>query len=762
MARASLQITRRQFLQASAFSAGGLVLSAQTMLANKLEQAGIPAPWFLQGEIKTTYNYCDMCPWRCGVVVQSQNGVIKKIDGNPKDPKSRGLLCARRQAGPSFVYDPDRLRSPMIRTGERGEGKFKEVTWEEALDYTAEKLTALKESYGQESLAVLGHTSGDFWFTDYFAQAFGTPNAAKPSSSLCTSPREEAAQLTFGMAIGNHEPVDWEFANCIILFGTHIGEDARNTMMQDFANARARGAKVIVVDPRFSSVATKADYWLPIKPGTDTALLLAWMHVIINEERYDKEYVAEWTVGFDQLKAHVQPFTPEWASEITDLSVEQIVETARLMADTLPRSVIVPGRHVTWYGNDSQRMRAIYMVNALLGSIGREGGLYLNKTPYIESYPHPPFTVQGSSGGCSAAPGEESDTLPLGPTGKARADGVREKFMRGPTAVQELIEPMITGDPYPLKGLIAYGINLFHTIPNVPRTQEALKNLDFFLAIDVLPMEYVAWADVVFPEATYLERHDELWTCGHKTPYIGLREPAIDPLYDTKPGWWMARELGMRLGLEQFFKWETAEDYLNARLLSIGSNVTKLHDEGGIIVQKGKAYIEDFKGASPFHTASEKIELYSETLALSGHDPMPVYEATDEVPDGYFRMLYGRHPVHTFAKTQNTPMLHELYPENEIWVNEDKATDAGLADGEYVWLENQDGARSGPIKVKATQRIRQDAVYLVHGFGHNAPGLTNAHGKGASDAALATRYKLDPIAGSAGMRVNFVRLVKEA
>ncbi|MEZ4634523.1 MAG: molybdopterin-dependent oxidoreductase [Caldilineaceae bacterium] len=199
MARVNLQITRRRFLQASAMSAGGLLLSARMTLANKLEQSGIPVPWFLQGEITTTYNYCDMCPWRCGVVVQSQNGVVKKIDGNPKDPKSRGLLCARGQAGPSFMYDPDRLRSPMIRTGERGEGKFKEVTWEEALDYTADKLQALADTHGQESLAVLGHTSGDFWFTDYFAQAFGTPNAAKPSSSLCTSPRRSgAAHLRHG------------------------------------------------------------------------------------------------------------------------------------------------------------------------------------------------------------------------------------------------------------------------------------------------------------------------------------------------------------------------------------------------------------------------------------------------------------------------------------------------------------------------------------------------------------------------------------
>ncbi|MEZ4634521.1 MAG: molybdopterin-dependent oxidoreductase [Caldilineaceae bacterium] len=179
-----------------------------------------------------------------------------------------------------------------------------------------------------------------------------------------------------------------------------------------------------------------------------------------------------------------------------------------------------------------------------------------------------------------------------------------------------------------------------------------MKNLDFFLAVDVLPMEHVAWADVVFPEATYLERYDELWTCGHKTPYIGLREPAVDPLYDTKPAWWMVRELGMRLGLEQYFRWETAQEYLDARLISVGSNVQKLHDDGGIIQQKGKPYIADFKGDSPFHTASAKIELYSESMAIVSQDPIPVYEPTEEPPDGYFRMLYGRHPLHTFAKTR--------------------------------------------------------------------------------------------------------------
>jgi thiosulfate reductase/polysulfide reductase chain A len=184
--------------------------------------------------------------------------------------------------------------------------------------------------------------------------------------------------------------------------------------------------------------------------------------------------------------------------------------------------------------------------------------------------------------------------------------------------------------------------------------------------------------------------------------------------------------------------------------------------EKGIITQPGKPYLEDYPDASPFLTVSGKIELYSDELAQAGFDPLPLYEPGAEPAPGYFRLLYGRHPVHTFAKTQNTPLLHELYPENEVWVNEAVGAGQSLQPGQYVWLENQDGARSGPVKVKLTQRIRPDAVYMVHGFGQNAPGLSLANGRGASDTKLQTAYQLDPISGGAGMRVNFVRIVKEA
>ncbi|MDJ0961421.1 MAG: molybdopterin-dependent oxidoreductase [Acidimicrobiia bacterium] len=757
MALVDLKITRRTFL-----TTGATVGIAGLAPSYALAAENGDTPWYRRGRIETTYNYCDMCPWRCGIVVRSVDGVVQKVDGNPLDPKSRGMLCARGQGGVSFLNDPDRLQAPMMRAGERGEGRFEEVTWERALDFIAGKINDIKERSGPEALAIFGHTSGEYWFTDLFAQAWGTPNAAKPSSSLCLSPREEAAQLTYGMAVGGHEPVDWDELRCLTLIGSHIGEDTRNTVMQDFATMWSKGGKVIVVDPRFSSVAAKADYWLPIKPGTDTALLLAWMNVLITEGRYDASYVADWTVGFDELSAHVADLTPEWAASITDLPAEQIRETARVMADNLPQSVIMPGRHVTWYGNDTQRLRATYLINALLGAYGRPGGLYFNKSPFLEEYPHPPYAVAGSSGGCSAEPGEEvSDELPLGPSGKARADGARDTFLRGATALQELIDPMISGDPYRIEGLIVYGTNLLNSVPNKPRTIEALKALDLVVAIDVLPQEHVAWADVVLPESTFFERYDQLWAVSHKTPYIAMREPAIPPMYDTRPAWWMARELGIRVGLDAYFDWETAEEYLDKRLRSVASNLDDMRAEGGIIMQNGKPYFEDLGESSPFRTPSEKIELYSQQLADAGFDPMPVYEAVEEPPAGFYRLLYGRHPVHTFAKTQNTPVLNELYSENELWLNEDAADDEGVADGEYVLLENQDGARSGPIRVKATQRIRSDAVFMPHGFGQKTKKLTRAYGRGASDTELQTRYALDPISGGAGMRINFVKIVKE-
>jgi thiosulfate reductase/polysulfide reductase chain A len=391
-----MKISRREFLVVG----GGAVGALSSLTAPTLRRFLPPRRRFWwQKATAAVPTVCEMCLWRCGAVARVADGRLWKLDGHPDNPKSNGRLCARGLGGVGELYDPDRLKKPLIRVGERGEGKFREATWDEALDTVAQALLKIKDRYGPEAVAFFGHYAGDKWFVDYLAPAWGSPNAAKPSVALCTAPREVASNLTFGRAIGGHEPVDWEHTRYIVLFGTHIGENAHNTMMQDFAAARARGAKVVVVDPRFSTVAGKADRYLPIKPGTDTALLLAWMHYMIVNRHYDADYIAQYTEGFDRLVEHVKPYTPEWAAGITELRVESIVEVAKDLCRYRPQAVLVPGRHVVWYGNDTQRMRALYLVNVLLGNYGRRGGFYIAEAPYIEDYPLPPFPIGSEAGG---------------------------------------------------------------------------------------------------------------------------------------------------------------------------------------------------------------------------------------------------------------------------------------------------------------------------------------------------------------------------
>lgn len=758
-----MRVDRRDFIKLSCATVGALAVG--NTAEAQLFPDGFPNPfrpppgaWYSQ-DVTTVFSYCENCFWKCGIKAYVAGGKVRKVDGYEGNPKSRGMLCPRGQGAPAQTYDPDRLKKPLIRVEgtERGDGQYREASWDEALDYIAEKMFAIRDTYGTEAVAFFGHGSGDSWFASYLPGAWGSPNAAKPSVSLCTGPRETASVYTFGRGISGHEQIDWEETDYIVLIGHHIGEDTHNTQLQDFAMALKRGAKLVVVDPRFSTAAAKANDWLPIKPGTDTALLLAWMNVLVEENLYDAAYVEKYTLGFDQLAAHVAEFTPEWAEAITEIPADTIRRIAREMADHAPRAVLPVGRHVVWYGNDTQRLRALYLVNVLLGNYGMPGGYYFCDAPTLDAYPHPPLPLEPASGGCGG-------TTAAIVTDSPYRDAVdRGKFYGTATAVQEFIPPMITGEPYPIKGLFSYGVNVFHSIPMIERTKEALKNLDLYVAIDVLPMEHVMWADVILPEATYLERHDDFLVQAYKTPFITARFPAVEPMYDSKPGWWIARELGIKLGLGEFFPWDDIEEYLDTRMRSIGSSLEAIREQG-TIVRRGRPYWEDYEriNRNPLTTASGKIEIYSESFAAAGLDPLPVYTPPMEVPAGTYRLLYGRAPMHTFARTHNNKVLMDQMSENEVWLNTAEAERLGLHQHEYVYLENQDGVREGPVRVLVTERIRPDCVYIVHGFGHKSPLMNVANGRGASDTHLQTRYDLDPISGGAGLRNNFVRVVPGA
>jgi thiosulfate reductase / polysulfide reductase chain A len=376
--------TRREFIRIGAI--GGGVAAASGLTTNWWDLQARPVPDPKTDGDTVVPTFCELCFWKCGVLAHVKNGRVMKIVGNPAHPLSKGRLCPRGEAGTGLLYDPDRLKKPLLRRAKRGEQVFEEVSWSVALDETARQMEAIRTNYGPEAFALFTHGWGGSWFSRLM-QAYGSPNVAAPSYAQCRGPREVAFSLTFGQGLGSPESIDLENARCITLLGSHLGENMHNTQVQELATAIGRGAELVVVDPRFSVAASKAKYWLPIRPGTDLALLLAWMNVIITEKRYDADYIARHAEGFDQLVKHVESKTPEWAYPITGIQADTIRETARFIAASRPASLIHPGRHVTWYGDDTQRLRAVAILTALLGAWGRRGGYILPSAMELPKYP---------------------------------------------------------------------------------------------------------------------------------------------------------------------------------------------------------------------------------------------------------------------------------------------------------------------------------------------------------------------------------------
>jgi len=722
-------LSRRRFLKISAatVAAGSSAVGVARLAGSALGTAAQPRG------VQKIPTFCDLCFWKCGAIAYVRDGQLWKIEGNPDDPLSRGRLCPRGTGGIGAHVDPDRLKTPLIRSKRRGEDVWAQVTWDEALNYIADRLQKIKAQHGPEAVALFSHGLGGT-FLKHTMKAFGTPNITAPSFAQCRGPRDVGFTLTFGEDVGSPERTDIRNSRCLVLIGSHLGENMHNTQVQEFAEAIAKGASIIVVDPRLSIAASKAKHYLPIKPGTDLALLLAWMHVLVTEGIYDKDYVAQHGFGFEAFAAELSPYTPEWAYPETGIPAELIRETAHEMARHRSATLVHPGRHATWYGDDTQRSRAVALLNALLGSWGRKGGFYTPSSMAIPAYPYPPY--------------------PKSAKGKVDNPGGKYPFANE-TLTTGIREATISGKPYPIKAWITYATNLLMALPNEAETIKAIQSLDLMVVVDVIPTEMAGWADVVLPESTYLERYDELNPELFRDPFVALRQPVVPSPHDQKPNWWIARELAKKLGLESFYPWKTIEEYLEFRLTKAGLSFAELKQKG--IIHGAPQPIFYDAGVKPeFATASGKIEFYSTTLRDKGFDPVPRFTRPGEPPPGSFRLLFGRAPVHTFGRTQSNPLLNEMMDENDVWLNADVASRMGITHGSYVTLKNQDGVVSNRVRVKATERIRPDCVYMVHGFGHTAVRLRRAFGKGASDTQLVTRYTTDPLMGGTGMNVNFV------
>jgi thiosulfate reductase / polysulfide reductase chain A len=735
--------TRRDFIKISALGLGATAVTAgavKTVLGSSSfsDESG--------GETDTLRRvptYCEVCFWKCaGWAHVTKDGDIKKITGNDDDPQCNGRLCPRGTGGVGMYSDPDRLKTPLIRVIKDGQQTYREASWDEALGYIASKMNDLKVKHGPESMALFFHGSSGNHFSNLM-KAYGTNNLAAPSFAQCRGPRDVGFDATFGESVSSPEVTDIRDTKCLVLIGSHIGENMHNGQVQEMSDAIDKGAVIITVDPRLSTAASKSKYWLPIKPSTDIALLLAWMNVLINDELYNKEYVSTYAEGFEELKAHVKPFTPEWAYGITTLKPDLIRSTAREMANAAPSVIIHPGRHAAWYGDDVQRSRAIAILNALLGSWGNRGGLFFKEGIKLPEFPHPEYPKPAWSW-------------------KELLDG------RYPLANEAVTNTVIEAS-YPtdgkearIKGWIVSGTNLIASVPLKKELSKALQSLELIVVVDTMPMEITNYAHVVLPECTYLERYDDIRATAHREPTLCLRMPAVEPKNQTKPAWWIAKQLGERLGLGAYYNYKDYSEVLDWQLKQVGSSLQELEKIGVKKIKRQTSPYIDPGTDHKFKTASGKIQLYSHELEEAGFDPMPVFTQHSEPQDGFYRLIYGRAPMHTFSRTANNPNLVALMPENSVWVNPQVAKIWGIKKDQYVWLKNQDGAISNfAVKVRMTERIRWDSVYIVHGFGHHHKPLHFAYGRGVNDTELITNVLTDPIMGGTGMRGNFVTFLTE-
>jgi thiosulfate reductase/polysulfide reductase chain A len=412
------------------------------------------------------------------------------------------------------------------------------------------------------------------------------------------------------------------------------------------------------------------------------------------------------------------------------------------MANAAPSTIIHPGRHTTWYGDDVQRSRAIAILNALLGSWGSRGGIFFKEGIKIPDFPRPEYPKPDWSW---------QQTL------NGRYPFAKE------AVTNTIIEASIPspGKEHVIRGWIVSGTNLVVSIPLKEQLMQAMQALELLVVVDTMPMEITGYADVVLPECTYLERHDDIRATPHREPTLALRMPAVEPLYDTKPAWWISKQIGERLGLGAYYNYKDFKEVLDWQLRQVGSSLKEMETIGlKKLLRKSPVYIEPGTDYT-FKTASGKIQLNSKELQEGGFDSMPVYKPHPQPEEGYYRLIYGRAPMHTFSRTANNRNLVALMPENSVWVNPQVAELWGLRKNQHVWLKNQDGVVSNfSVKVRITERIRWDSVYIVHGFGHHHKPLTYAFGRGVNDTELITRVITDPVMGGTGMRGNFVTFIK--
>lgn len=690
---------------------------------------------------ESKYTLCEMCSARCPIEVTLRDGEVAELFGNPNVSSIGTRLCAKGATAKWLLRDSEKPTCPQIRVGPRGDGKWREASWDEAYAYIADRLSIIKEKSGPESILVGWRGSLNNEFVKAFARGLGTPNDFT-HNSVCPLSLHTACQATLGVgrkAIG----FDIENSEYVVLYGRNIYESLTVAEVNQLMTATDNGVKIVTVDPRASKTAVRSYYWVQIRPGGDLALNLALLHEIIKCRLYDERFVDLWVKDFQALQQYVELFTPEWAEKETDVSPATIRRLARELGEARPKVIFHIGWFSARYVNEFHMRRSILFLNALMGNFEVPGGLFFKK-------------------GLAGAGRGELKALPQtieAPKGD-RFDGIGpgKKFPivdKSQGIAHMLVEVAETGRPYPVKALFIYRFDPLYSIPDTGRSIRAINAFDLIVDIDVNWSNTAWYADVVLPESHFLERDDPVQERKGLKPVLALRKQVVEPRFDSRPAWRIFKELADRLGFGDKFFYTKIDDYNRWKLSETGVDLTQFEAKGVVELAQDKIYYDRETGLK-FKTPSKKIEVISSVMEENALPSLAAYEPL-RIPEGRLRLIVGRNPLYTQGSMSNNRYVKEVLFNHPLWINSAVATKLGIKDGDTVRVTSDTG--SGTTVAFTTDGIHREAVYIPHAFGKKAAAQHLAYGVGLADSELQS-LSTDYVGGSAAMQECFVTVEK--
>ncbi|RPH51545.1 MAG: thiosulfate reductase [Desulfobacteraceae bacterium] len=690
---------------------------------------------------KTIFSICGMCSVHCPVQINIQNGECRFIQGNQYVPGIKGALCVRGAAGLELNMDDERPQFPMIRKGERGEGRWLRVSWDDALDRVAEKISAIQSQHGKESL--MWSDSGDC-FSDLnaaFVRGLGSPNYHTSSSSFDINVHH-AAQSLFGFG-GDELVFDYKKARYVILQTRNLFESIDVKEVNDLLDGLEAGCKLAVIDIRATVSSAKADRFMLIRPGTDYALNLSVINLLLTQQLYNAVFAQTWISDIEALLAFVAPYTPKWAEAETGIPEEAIISLVQEIAGAAPAVIWHPGRMTARYKDSFYVSRTAFIINSLLGSIGARGGLALAAKP--ESV--------GRKGLKKLV-----DLLPE--AGGIRADGVGSEYplfdaKRG--LLHRAFQAVWTEKPYPVKAYMSFGHDPLSEHADPAALTRILDKLELIVCASPFWSQTAWYADIVLPVSSYLEQESILIQQNGLKPGFAVRFRCLDPVFDSRPDWRIITELSKRLGITEL-SFDSIQDIWSYQLRETGVSMEDFEERG--LVELTRKPVYEKLSAERLNTTSSKIEIINSLWEKAGiaslkpHASMPVPEK------GLYRLTIGGCALHVQGHTINNRRLFPRMPENELWMHDSVAIDMGVSDGESVEISGN--GYCAAIKVRISRYMHPEAVFMVHGFGRSIPAESRACGKGVSDIALMSGGlgQWDPAGGGLAFQEHFVSFKK--